>query len=60
MDSGEDPTTLYKQSNLISATWDTLGWVLDREGKVDEALNYLHPARWISRVWRPASMLVKC
>ncbi len=44
----EDPTTLYKQSNLISATWDTLGWVLYREGKVDEALNYLHPA-WLDQ-----------
>jgi tetratricopeptide (TPR) repeat protein len=44
----EDPGTLYKQSRLISATWDTLGWILYREGKLDEALNYLQPA-WLDQ-----------
>ncbi len=32
------------QSALLVATWDTLGWVLYREGKLDEAQNYIQAA----------------
>ena len=34
--------------NLESATWDTLGWVLFREGKPAEALTWVKPA-WTNR-----------
>jgi len=32
----------------VSAVWDTVGWVLYREGKLDEAESYLRPA-WLQR-----------
>lgn len=44
----EDPNTLLTQSRLIGASWDTLGWVLYREGKLDEAESYIKAA-WHDR-----------
>lgn len=43
-----NPSTLLAKSRLTVATWDTLGWVLFREGKMDEAGSYLKAA------WRNA------
>ncbi|MDP9049142.1 MAG: DUF3857 domain-containing protein [Acidobacteriota bacterium] len=44
----EDPGILLTKSGMISATWDTLGWILFREGKAAEALPYVH-AGWVNR-----------
>ncbi|MGC1782680.1 MAG: DUF3857 domain-containing protein [Acidobacteriaceae bacterium] len=41
-------SALLAKSRLTVATWDTLGWVLFREGKVDEAGSFLKAA------WRNA------
>ncbi len=41
----EVPATLRSQSNLLTACWDTLGWILYREGKFPEA------AAWIEASW---------
>jgi tetratricopeptide (TPR) repeat protein len=38
---------LTKTQQLI-ASWDTLGWILFREGKIDEADTWIRPV-WISR-----------
>jgi tetratricopeptide (TPR) repeat protein len=40
----ENPQTLSAKSRQLIATWDTLGWILYREGKLDEAENYLKAA----------------
>ena len=40
----ENAQTLAGTSRLIVATWDTLGWVLFREGKTEEAQAYLNAA----------------
>jgi tetratricopeptide (TPR) repeat protein len=40
----ENPEMLIGKSNLIVATWDTVGWILYREGKVDEAQDYVRAA----------------
>ncbi|MDP9039220.1 MAG: tetratricopeptide repeat protein [Acidobacteriota bacterium] len=40
----ENPQTLLGKSNLTLAAWDTLGWVLFREGKVAEAQQFLSAA----------------
>jgi tetratricopeptide (TPR) repeat protein len=40
----ENPQTLTAKSRQLIATWDTLGWILFREGKLDEADNYLKAA----------------
>ena len=44
----ENPQTLKVKSRQLIATWDTLGWILFREGKLDEADDYLKAA------WRNA------
>ncbi len=31
----------FQESNLLIASWDTLGWILFREGKLDDARPYL-------------------
>ena len=38
----------FRQTNLLAATWDTLGWVLFQEGKPAEAEPYIRAA-WFSR-----------
>jgi tetratricopeptide (TPR) repeat protein len=43
----ENPQTLSAKSRSLIATWDTLGWVLYREGKLDEAEGYLKAA-WVN------------
>jgi tetratricopeptide (TPR) repeat protein len=43
----EDPQLLNKKRNLIVAVWDTMGWTLYREGKLDDAENYLKAA-WLN------------
>ena len=43
----ENPLTLTAKSRQLIATWDTLGWILYREGKLDEAEDYLKAA-WIN------------
>ena len=40
----ENPETLIGKSRLLIATWDTLGWILFREGTLDEADDYLRAA----------------
>ncbi|MFP5205542.1 MAG: DUF3857 domain-containing protein [Acidobacteriota bacterium] len=42
----------FAQANLLVASWDTLGWILFREGKPEAALPY------ISSAWR-ASLLAE-
>ena len=42
----EDPQVLVSKTRLIIATWDTLGWIYFREGKLDQALSYIH-AGWM-------------
>lgn len=34
----------FARANLLVASWDTLGWILFREGKVQEAHDWLAPA----------------
>jgi tetratricopeptide (TPR) repeat protein len=43
----ENPQVLVSKTRLIIATWDTLGWIYFREGKLDDALSYIQ-AGWIS------------
>lgn len=43
----ENPQTLSTKSRLLIATWDTLGWILYREGKLEEAEGYLKAA-WVN------------
>jgi tetratricopeptide (TPR) repeat protein len=42
----EDPQVLLSKTHLIVATWDTLGWIYFREGKLDQALSYVQ-AGWM-------------
>ena len=44
----ENLTTLKSKSQLIAATWDTLGWILFLEKKPEEAENFLRAA-WVNR-----------
>ena len=44
----ENTQTLLGKSRLIEATWDTIGWILFREGKLDEAQEYI-AAAWRNR-----------
>jgi tetratricopeptide (TPR) repeat protein len=37
----ENPQMLAAKSRLIAATWDTMGWILYREGKLPEAESYV-------------------
>jgi tetratricopeptide (TPR) repeat protein len=41
----EDVQTLRTKTREIAATWDTLGWILFHEGKLEEAQSYLQ-AGW--------------
>jgi len=43
----ENPLTLSGKSRELIAIWDTLGWILYREGKLDEAESYLKAA-WLN------------
>jgi tetratricopeptide (TPR) repeat protein len=43
----ENPQTLSAKSRMLLATWDTLGWILYREGKLEEAEGYLK-ASWVN------------
>jgi tetratricopeptide (TPR) repeat protein len=40
----EEPKLLRERSHNLFSDWDTLGWVLFREGKLDEALGYINAA----------------
>jgi tetratricopeptide (TPR) repeat protein len=40
----ENKRTLAAKSRSLIATWDTLGWILYREGKLEEAEDYLKAA----------------
>ncbi len=42
------PEIAIADSRRIASNWDTLGWILYREGKVDEALSFIEPA-WAMR-----------
>jgi tetratricopeptide (TPR) repeat protein len=44
---GEDRTQMAKQALLV-ASWDTLGWVLFKEDKTDEAEGYVR-ASWLNQ-----------
>jgi tetratricopeptide (TPR) repeat protein len=41
----ENPALLASKTSLLLATWDTVGWILYREGKLKEAESYLVAAR---------------
>jgi hypothetical protein len=41
----EAPATLRAKTTLLLASWDTMGWILYREGKFDEAASYLEAAK---------------
>jgi len=43
----EAPATLAAKSSLLVASWDTMGWILFREGKRDEAMEYVSAA-WLN------------
>lgn len=38
----------YGQTNILTATWDTLGWILFQQGKPAEAEPYIRAA-WVNR-----------
>jgi tetratricopeptide (TPR) repeat protein len=40
----ENPQMLAAKSRLIADTWDTMGWILYREGKLEEAQSYVAAA----------------
>ncbi|WP_433984517.1 tetratricopeptide repeat protein [Tunturiibacter empetritectus] len=40
----ENPQTLAAKSRLIGYTWDTMGWILYREGRLPEAESYIEAA----------------
>jgi tetratricopeptide (TPR) repeat protein len=42
----EDAARLRQKTNLLDASWDTLGWVLYREGKLAEARSYIEASWW--------------
>jgi tetratricopeptide (TPR) repeat protein len=42
----EDPQVLRAKTSMITATWDTLGWIYFRESKLDQALSYIQ-AGWM-------------
>ena len=44
----ESPTTLRSASTLLTAAWDTMGWILYQQGKFVEAETYIAPA-WRNR-----------
>jgi len=44
----ENTQTLLGKSRQIEATWDTVGWILFREGKLDEAQKFIE-ASWRNR-----------
>jgi tetratricopeptide (TPR) repeat protein len=44
----ENPQQLRQKTSLLEASWDTLGWILYREGKLDEAKGYVEAA-WRGR-----------
>jgi predicted Zn-dependent protease len=44
----ESPQTLKQQSNLLAASWDTLGYILFRANKLAEARTYIE-ASWRAR-----------
>jgi tetratricopeptide (TPR) repeat protein len=41
----ESPETLKQKTNLLLASWDTMGWILYKENKPKEALTYLEAAK---------------
>jgi tetratricopeptide (TPR) repeat protein len=43
----ENPQTLRAKSNLLAATWDTMGWILYREGRAGDAEGYVK-AGWLN------------
>jgi predicted Zn-dependent protease len=43
---GETGNSALRRSELITSAWDTLGWILFREGKVDDA------EPWLRAAWR--------
>ena len=45
---GESALTLRAASAMLQATWDTLGWIYFREGKLNEAEAYIR-ASWTGR-----------
>ncbi|HVG27543.1 MAG TPA: DUF3857 domain-containing protein [Acidobacteriaceae bacterium] len=44
----ESLNTMLSRSNLLIASWDTMGWILFREGKAEEAKSYVEAA-WANR-----------
>lgn len=40
----ESPAVLKQKTSLLEASWDTMGWILYKEGKVIEAKSYIDAA----------------
>jgi tetratricopeptide (TPR) repeat protein len=44
----ESPALLKQQTSLLEASWDTMGWILYKEGKLSEARSFIDAA-WTNR-----------
>lgn len=44
----ESPNLLKQKTMMLVASWDTMGWILYKEGKVKEAKSYIDAA-WMNR-----------
>ena len=44
----ESPRLLQQKTSLLAASWDTMGWILFREGKLEESRVYVEAA-WKNR-----------
>jgi transglutaminase-like putative cysteine protease/tetratricopeptide (TPR) repeat protein len=44
MAAAEANSKTFAEANLLIASWDTLGWILFREGKYDAAKQFISPA----------------
>jgi hypothetical protein len=41
----ESPTVLKQKTQMLLASWDTMGWILYKEGKLKDAVSYLEAAK---------------
>jgi tetratricopeptide (TPR) repeat protein len=44
----ESPAILQQKTAMLISSWDTMGWILYREGRLEEAKSYLDAA-WMNR-----------
>ena len=53
----ESTATLAQTSQLLAASWDTMGWILFRQGKFADALAYIQAARRSHHSWEVSEHL---